>query len=90
MKKLMMIALIGCGVAFAEEVPTPAPTEETLETAPKGDTLAQYIARGKKVCEKKGIQFNEKKATARFNSWDANKDGILTAEEIQAARKKTK
>jgi hypothetical protein len=79
MKKWIMIALISCVSAFAEEAP---------KAAPEGETLEQYIARGQKVAAKKGNEFNEKRAKGRFKNWDVNQDGVLTKEEIAAKGKK--
>ncbi|MEI6892079.1 MAG: hypothetical protein V5783_07910 [Pontiella sp.] len=80
------------GILTAEEIKAkgkmsdnpPAMAKESPTEASQGETLEQYLERGKKAAERKDRVFNEKKARVRFKAWDVNQDGVLTTEEIKA------
>lgn len=79
MKKWFMVALIACvavGVQAKKEF--------------KAQTKAEYVAERKAKAEKKGQDFDKAKWVKKFDGKDANKDGILTAEENSSKNKNKK
>jgi len=51
-------------------------------------TKAQFVERQQKMAEKKGADFDKAKAEAKFDKMDKNGDGVLTADEKPAPKKK--
>jgi hypothetical protein len=92
----MVVCLSGCAQMASDDSPevcmltepevemVEAP-EATESKAPTNRTLQEYLAAAKANAEKKGVEFNEKRATSRFNKMDADGNGIVTREEQVAA-----
>lgn len=60
------------------------------KSAADGVSKKEYLAEVRKVLERKGREFNEKRLSARFDRMDADKDGILTDKEKKAFASKRK
>ena len=56
----------------------------------KDYTLEQFTEKEKKRAKRKGKEFNPSAVEARFRRMDSNGDGVLSAEEQKAKRKKKK
>ncbi|MDQ8180238.1 hypothetical protein [Pelagicoccus sp. SDUM812005] len=80
--KLIILVLVAVSAAFAQAKPKEAAADSLTQEA--------YVAAVKESMEKKGKEFDEKKAVARFKRMDADKDGVLTKEERQAFAAKRK
>ena len=87
MKKWFVLALIVC-VAGAIQ----AGEDGAKKGKGKGKevTKEQYVAQQKKMAEKKGNEFDQAKAEAKFDKADKNADGKLTADEKSMGKKKGK
>lgn len=75
------------GLLTKEEIKAKGMGTGAPPAAEKGETLEQYLARGKQATKSKGNTFDAERAKKRFERWDTNKDGILTPEEIDARGK---
>ncbi|MGC2414693.1 MAG: hypothetical protein WA459_18605 [Stellaceae bacterium] len=76
-----LVALLGLSAALAQTTPAPSPAPATPSSAPVrgGDvTRDQFIERA--------LERARRAAEKRFDQLDTNHDGILSAEERQAAR----
>lgn len=85
MKKWFVLALIVCVAGFVQ-----AGEKSDKKGADKGKDTSkeQFVASQKKMAEKKGNEFDQAKAEARFDKMDKNKDGVLTADEKPAKKPK--
>jgi uncharacterized protein YcfJ len=100
MEKWIAVALVAC-VAGCAKMETKdsvtacapcaqiAPVAETVK-APAERTLADFLAAAKVNSEKKGVAFNEARATSRFSAMDLDGDGVLTQADRDAAQAATK
>jgi len=78
MKKWFVLALIAC-VALGVQAGEGKKKGEGKRG--KDVTKEQFVARQKKMAEKKGTEFDQAKAEARFVKLDKNKDGKLSPDE---------
>ena len=76
MKKLFILALIVAVAGMAQ-----AGEEGKKKGEGKDVTKEQFVAQQKKMAEKKGTEYDQAKADARFDKMDKNKDGKLSADE---------
>ncbi len=82
MKKWFVLALIAC-VAVAARAGE-GEGKKNNDGAGQGKEVSkeQFIAKQKKMAEKKGVEYDAAKAEARFTKMDKDKDGKLTGEEV--------
>jgi hypothetical protein len=82
MKKWFVLALIA-GVAIGVQAGDGA---DKKKDDGKGEgkpvTKEMFVANQKKMAEKKGIEFDQAAAEAKFKKMDKNKDGKLTGDEV--------
>jgi hypothetical protein len=77
MKKWFVLALIACmavGVQAGEGA-------DKKKGEGKPVSKEQFVAQQKKMAEKKGTEYDQAKAEAKFDKMDKNQDGKLTADE---------
>lgn len=79
MKRLIIIVLAGVIIGGLQVV-------RAEDSEDKGITKSAYLAKMKKRLEASGKQFDKAKLEASFDQKDANKDGVLTRAEIEAAK----
>ena len=83
MKKWFVLAMIVC-VSVAVQA-----ADEGKKKGKGGDVSKEkYIAQQQKMAEKKGAEFDKAKAEAKFAKLDKNSDGMLSADEKPAKKKK--
>jgi Ca2+-binding EF-hand superfamily protein len=76
--------------ATAEDAAKTADPAVNKKGAPKPVTQEMYVANQKKMAEKKGVEFDQAAAEAKFTTMDKNKDGVLTGDEVQKRKGATK
>ncbi|VGO16563.1 hypothetical protein PDESU_05154 [Pontiella desulfatans] len=87
MKKWFVLALIAC-VAVAVQAGEGKKKDGDAKQGGKDVTKEQFVAQQKKMAEKKGTEFDQAKAEAKFDKMDKNKDGKLSADEKPAKKPK--
>ncbi|VGO19746.1 EF-hand domain-containing protein [Pontiella sulfatireligans] len=95
MKRLLltMLVLVGFVAMDASAKEKPAEKTRTADTDKDGKvSKEEFLALAKKNAEKKGIEYNQKRAENIFAKKDTNKDGFLTADDVvkKTAPKKEK
>ena len=80
MKKWYVLPLIAC-VAVGVQAGDGAGKKKGEGKGAKEVTKEQFVAQQKKMATKKGTEFDQAKADAKFDKLDKNKDGKLSADE---------
>ncbi|MDF7799519.1 EF-hand domain-containing protein [Pontiellaceae bacterium B1224] len=78
------------GKAKDQDETAPAAPTETKKREQKPVTKEIYVANQKKMAERKGVDFDQTAAEAKFTKMDKNKDGTLTADEMPKRKPKAK
>ncbi|MEI6892582.1 MAG: hypothetical protein V5783_10470 [Pontiella sp.] len=87
MKKLITLAVILTTAAFAQAEETEQ--QEKGTRGPKGPiTIEQFVERGQARAERRGVEFDEDAARAKFAELDVDGDGELSKEEAPKRRGK--
>ena len=81
MNKWMVFALAVCVAVALQAGEGQKKGQDKGQGQGKEVSKEQFMAQQKKMAEKKGVEFDEAKAEARFKKMDKNGDGVLQPEE---------
>jgi hypothetical protein len=73
--------IMGCIAALCASIQAGEEGKKKGEGQGKPMTKEQFVAQQQKMAEKKGAEFDQAAAEARFEKMDKNKDGVLTPDE---------
>lgn len=88
MKKWFVLALIACVAIGVQAAEGDAKKKGKGKGAAEPVTKEMYVAKMKKNAEKRGTEFDQAKAEAKFDKLDKNKDGKLGADEKPPKKEK--
>lgn len=89
MKKWFALVLVLC-IAAAVQAQDEGKKEAAKKKAPANITKAKFVKKQEAMAEKKGVEFDQDAAEAKFDKMDKNKDGILTPDERGKGRNEGK